>query len=216
MSARRDEIVAKARQLFAERGYVGTSMRDIADATGLLPGSLYTHFRSKAELIEEIVVVFYRDLDAAQQQACSHEATGADRFRLMLRATYGVCEAHPEELTIQHYDWKALSALDETAEVREIREHTLGAWGTVIQDGIADGTLRSSMSPELVSRIVMGAIHAMLDRVRYVDQRANEIGDPLQQLEDTLLEGMLAPIAVATSSSALDAQAADLGRSRKG
>ena len=69
MSARRDEIVAVARKLFAEHGYVGTSMRDIADATGLLPGSLYSHFKSKAKLVEEIVSVFYRDLLAAQQEA---------------------------------------------------------------------------------------------------------------------------------------------------
>jgi AcrR family transcriptional regulator len=124
VSARRDEIVAIAKKLFAEQGYVSTSMRDIADATGLLPGSLYTHFKSKAQLVEEIVAVFYRDLIAAQQEASSDTGTGADRFRLMLRATYRVCEAYPEELTILHYDWKELSALDEIAEVREIRRHT--------------------------------------------------------------------------------------------
>ena len=67
MSARRDEILATARKLFAEQGYMSTSMRDIADATGLLPGSLYTHFKSKAQLIEEIVAVFYRDQPASKK-----------------------------------------------------------------------------------------------------------------------------------------------------
>lgn len=193
MSARRDEIIAKARQLFAEQGYVSTSMRDIADAAGLLPGSLYTHFKSKAQLIEEIVAVFYRDLTSAQHAASSHEGTGADRFRLMLRETYRVCEAYPEELTILHYDWKELSVLDETAEVRELSMRTLVTWRKVIKDGIADGTLRASMSPELVSRIATGSIHAMLDPVRYRDQPANKKGNPVQQLEEMLLEGILAP-----------------------
>ncbi len=193
MSARRDEIIAIAKKLFAERGYVSTSMRDIADATGLLPGSLYTHFKSKAQLVEEIVAVFYRDLIAAQKEASSDSGTGADRFRLMLRATYRVCEAYPEELTILHYDWKELSTLNEIAEVREISVRTLVTWRKVIKDGIADGTLRSEMSPELVSRIATGAIHAMLDPVRYRDQPANRKGDPLQQLESMLLEGLLAP-----------------------
>jgi AcrR family transcriptional regulator len=191
VSARRDEIVATARQLFAERGYVSTSMRDIADATGLLPGSLYTHFKSKAQLIEEIVAVFYRDLLVAQQEASSTAGTGADRFRLMLRATYRVCEAYPEELTILHYDWKELSTLDEIAEVREISVRTLATWRKVIKDGIADGTLRATMSPELVSRIATGAIHAMLDPVRYRDQPASKKSNPVQQLEEMLLEGLL-------------------------
>lgn len=192
MSARRDEIVAIAKKLFAEQGYMSTSMRDIADATGLLPGSLYTHFKSKAQLIEEIVAVFYRDLIAAQQEASSHAGTGADRFRLMLRATYQVCEAYPEELTILHYDWKQLSTLDELAEVREISVRTLVTWRKVMKDGIADGTLRSEMSPELVSRIATGAIHAMLDPVRYRDQPVHKKGNPVQQLEDMLLDGLLA------------------------
>ncbi len=192
MSARRDEIVAAARKLFAEQGYVSTSMRDIAEATGLLPGSLYTHFKSKAQLVEEVVAVFYRDLLAAQQEASSHSGTGAERFRLMLRATYEVCETYPEELTILHYDWKELSTLDEIAEVRDISVRTLVTWRKVIKDGVTDGTLRPGMSPELVSRIATGAIHAMLDPVRYRDQPAAKKTNPLQQLEDMLLEGLLA------------------------
>ena len=192
MSARRDEIAAIAKRLFAERGYVSTSMRDIAVATGLLPGSLYTHFKSKAKLVEEIVAVFYRDLLAAQEEASTHPGSSADRFRMMLRATYRVCESYPEELTILHYDWKELSTLEEIAEVREISVRTLATWRTVIKEGIADGTLRSTMSPELVTRIATGAIHAMLDPVRYKDQPATKRGNPIEQLEEMLLEGLLA------------------------
>lgn len=190
MSARRDEILAVARKLFAERGYAGASMRDIADATGLLAGSLYTHFRSKATLIEEIVASFYTDLLQAQQEAIAHGGTGAERFRLLLRATYRVCEAYPDELTILHYDWKVLSTLDETAEVREVSVRTLTTWRAVMKDGLADGTLRAGMSPELVSRIATGAIHAMLDPVRYRDQPASRKANAYEQLEAMMMSGL--------------------------
>ncbi len=190
MSARRDEILAVARQLFAERGYFGTSMRDIADASGLLAGSLYTHFASKAQLVEEIVAVFYRDLLTAQRTASSFEGTGADRFRLLLRATYDVCERYPEELTILHYDWQALSTLDELKDVRETSVRTLATWRKVIKDGIADGTIRPTMSPELVSRMATGAIHAMLDPVRYGDQPASKKSNPYEQLETVFTSGL--------------------------
>ncbi len=190
VSARRDEILAVARRLFAEQGYVSTSMRDIADATGLLPGSLYTHFKSKATLVEEIVASFYSDLLQAQQEAIAHDGTGAERFRLLLRATYRVCAAYPDELTILHYDWKKLSTLDETAEIREVSVRTLNTWRKVMKDGLADGTLRPGMSPELVSRIATGAIHAMLDPVRYRDQPASKKVNAFEQLEAMMMNGL--------------------------
>jgi len=51
---RRRDIIRAAARLVGEHGYAGTSMRDIAAAVGMLPGSLYYHFPSKDVLIEEI------------------------------------------------------------------------------------------------------------------------------------------------------------------
>ena len=53
MSSRRDEIIELARQLFAERGVQETSMRDLADVAGILPSSLYSHFKSKEALADD-------------------------------------------------------------------------------------------------------------------------------------------------------------------
>lgn len=52
-SPRRREIIRLAARLFAQRGYLGTGMRDIADAAGILGGSLYHHFPSKDVLYLE-------------------------------------------------------------------------------------------------------------------------------------------------------------------
>ncbi|MDT7551597.1 MAG: TetR/AcrR family transcriptional regulator, cholesterol catabolism regulator, partial [Pseudonocardiales bacterium] len=46
-SPARDAIFTAATRLFGERGYTGTTMRDIARAVGILPGSLYAHIASK-------------------------------------------------------------------------------------------------------------------------------------------------------------------------
>src|SRR5437899_411340 len=48
-------IVRAATRLFGERGYPSTSMRDIADAVGILAGSLYSHISSKEALLAQIV-----------------------------------------------------------------------------------------------------------------------------------------------------------------
>jgi len=52
---KRDEIVQVAAKLFRRLGYVETSMKDIADKVGILKGSLYYHFSSKEELLNEVV-----------------------------------------------------------------------------------------------------------------------------------------------------------------
>jgi AcrR family transcriptional regulator len=52
---RRDEILATAAALFGSSGYVGTSLKDVADACGILPGSLYHHFESKEAIAIELL-----------------------------------------------------------------------------------------------------------------------------------------------------------------
>ncbi|MGB8842283.1 MAG: TetR/AcrR family transcriptional regulator [Aliidongia sp.] len=66
---RRLDIIRAAARLFAAQGYVGTSMRDIARAVGMLPGSLYYHFPSKEVLIEQIFIVGSQTLSAAVEAA---------------------------------------------------------------------------------------------------------------------------------------------------
>lgn len=48
--SRREELLAAAGELFARQGFEGASMRDVARAVGMLPGSLYYHFASKEEM----------------------------------------------------------------------------------------------------------------------------------------------------------------------
>src|SRR5437764_15234978 len=55
---RRDELLALAARLFADRGFRATTVRDIADAAGILSGSLYHHFDSKESMIDEILSGF--------------------------------------------------------------------------------------------------------------------------------------------------------------
>ena len=74
--SRRDEILGVAKAQIAERGYGNTSMRDIAEANGLLAGSLYSHFRSKAEIVRDIVIRFYDELLPAQQAVIDGERHG--------------------------------------------------------------------------------------------------------------------------------------------
>lgn len=66
---RRKQIIAAASELFASRGFEGTSIRDIAAASGVLSGSLYYHFPSKEDLLftvhQESLTAMRREVEAA-------------------------------------------------------------------------------------------------------------------------------------------------------
>ena len=64
VSARRSEIVTIAAELFAAKGYASTTVREIADAAGILSGSLYHHFDSKESMIEALLRDFLERIDA--------------------------------------------------------------------------------------------------------------------------------------------------------
>ena len=65
---RRSEILETAAELFASSGF-RTSLKEIADACGILPGSLYHHFASKEAIVVELVERYREDLDAVARDA---------------------------------------------------------------------------------------------------------------------------------------------------
>ncbi|MDQ7028637.1 MAG: helix-turn-helix domain-containing protein [Ardenticatenia bacterium] len=71
---RKDEIIAVAARLFSERGYHGTSVRDIARALNLKGGSLYSHIEGKEELLwlilEQAAREFFGGLTAYCRVRC--------------------------------------------------------------------------------------------------------------------------------------------------
>ncbi len=80
---RREALLDAAAAMFAAKGYDGTSIRDIAGAVGMLPGSLYYHFKSK----EELLLAVYRK--------------GVARFEAAIDAALGKTAAEP---------WQAIEA----------------------------------------------------------------------------------------------------------
>ncbi len=190
---RRDEILEVARRQIAERGYMQTSVRDIAEAVGLMAGSLYSHFRSKAEIVHEIVRGFYDELIPAQRAALESSQRGVERYAAMIDAVFGVCAAHREELTILHYDFSTLSTLEELASVKQQSLETLDLWRQVLHAGQQDGSILASIDVEVTIRVTTSAIHAVLDTVRYSD-RPLPTGD-LDQLRSTLAELLVRGVA---------------------
>ena len=85
MSARRNELTREAARLFAQKGYHGTSIGEIADALGVQKGSLYAHIESKQDLLYETMAAGARAFHAGLD-AISEELPATEKIRLALRS----------------------------------------------------------------------------------------------------------------------------------
>jgi AcrR family transcriptional regulator len=102
----RERILRQASQLFARKGYTGTSTREIAAAVGIRQPSLFHHFASKREIVETLLA--YSVEDAAETARRHARATGPAAERLyhfvfediayLCRSPYDLSGVHVTEI----------------------------------------------------------------------------------------------------------------------
>jgi len=93
--SRRDDILDHATRLFAERGYEGTSMGDLADRCGIRKASLFYHFESKETLYAAVLERLVRAVAAVIFQAASAEGSFPERLDTLTDAITQVLGEQP-------------------------------------------------------------------------------------------------------------------------
>jgi AcrR family transcriptional regulator len=155
MATRREELVTVAARLFAERGYHGTSMADLAGAMGVQKGSLYSLTESKQDLL----VLITREGAAAFHAALDGIPDGAEpleRVRLALRAHLGVVAAQVSAATVFTREWRFLDEPERSAFRGERRRYE-ERWRELLQDAAERGALRSDLDVEAAVLLVLSA-----------------------------------------------------------
>src|SRR6478735_12269933 len=122
MSARRDELTRIAARLFAERGYQGTSLADLAEALGVQKASLYHHIDSKEDLLWDVAwdgaLAFHAALDGVPA-----DAPAAERIHLALRAHLAVVSTQLDIATVFVREWRYLEGERRERFVAERRRY---------------------------------------------------------------------------------------------
>jgi AcrR family transcriptional regulator len=122
MSTRRTELTRQAAKLFAQKGYHGTSIGDIAEALGVQKGSLYAHIASKEDLLYETMRegadAFHGALDAIPD-----ELPAVEKIRLALRGHLRVVAEQLEVATVFVQEWRYLEGARRDEIVAERRRY---------------------------------------------------------------------------------------------
>lgn len=154
----RDAIMDAAMHLFGKQGYSGTSMRDIASAVGVLPGSLYAHIASKEALLVEIVDDGIHRFLAAVRSHVESDVTPAEKLRSMVIAHLAVVADNPERSLVVFHQWRFLGEGNIQAAIGKRSDYEQAFIG-VIDDGIKSGAFRANLNRRIAVLTILGALN---------------------------------------------------------
>jgi TetR/AcrR family transcriptional regulator, cholesterol catabolism regulator len=107
-SPRKDVILEKAAQLFREKGYNATSMRDLAEHVGVEAASLYNHINSKAEILQEICFKVANKFMSNIETVSGNDMTAIQKVEAVLRFHIRQMINYYEEVYVSDREWKHL------------------------------------------------------------------------------------------------------------
>jgi len=152
--SRRDELLDLAAAMFAERGLRATTVRDIADSAGILSGSLYHHFSSKEEMVDEVLRGFLDWLFLRYQEIVATEPNPLERLKGLFMASFEAIEHRHAQVVIYQDEAKRLSGQPRFSYVDERNKEQRKMWLDLLNQGIEEGCFRPDLDVDLVYRFI--------------------------------------------------------------
>lgn len=153
-NSRRDELLELAAQMFAERGLRATTVRDIADGAGILSGSLYHHFASKEEMVDDLMRGFLDWLFARYREIVDGEPDPLERLKGLFMASFEAIEDRHSQVVIYQDEAKRLSSQPRFSYIDDLNKQQRQMWVEVLNQGIEEGCFRPDLDVDLVYRFI--------------------------------------------------------------
>jgi AcrR family transcriptional regulator len=157
----RTHIIMKSAELFNQKGYAGTTIQDIMEATGLTKGGIYRNFSNKDEIALEA-------FEYAGQVLWGHFLTAIEGLETATEKILAMCNVYSD--TVHNPPIKGGCPFLNTAVESDhsfpiLRDHALAAYEnmlsfiqSILQQGVADGEFRSEMDTESIASFIFSSI----------------------------------------------------------
>ena len=154
-------VLRTAIDLFNRQGYDGTSMSDLAAELGLTKSAIYHHVASKEQLLSEALDEALDGLEAAIAAVEGlGDASAYERLRSVVRQSVEVLVAHQPAVTLL-LRVRGNSEVELAALARRRRIDRRLA--TLVQAAVDEGSLRTDLAPDLVSRLLFGMVNSLVE-----------------------------------------------------
>ncbi|MBX3102589.1 MAG: TetR family transcriptional regulator [Bacteroidetes bacterium] len=187
VSGTREQILHTAARLFSRQGYVGTSVRELAQAVGMEPASLYNHFASKEEILHALAMTCADDfLQTVTPIALGPLGTRA-KLEAMIAGHAVVLCRHLNSATIFLREWQHLGD-ERRTHYAQLREQYEQLFREVIQQGMQSHLFREA-DVKFATLTVLSALNFMPQWYKPDGEKTpRELGELLARI---LLQGLL-------------------------
>lgn len=153
---REREILDAAAQIFHRQGYANSSVKEIADAVGLLKGSLYYYIDSKEDLLFRVLAEIHDEAHAIVDAVEGLGGSPLARLREYVQRHIEFNAANLTQIAVYYHDWKMLAPSRRAAILARRRSHERFVIA-LIEEAQAAGELDPELQPSLLANGILGA-----------------------------------------------------------
>jgi TetR/AcrR family fatty acid metabolism transcriptional regulator len=191
---KRRAILHAAVRVFAEKGYHGCRIADVARAASVAYGLVYHYFRNKDELLESVFAEQWAILMNAIQAIDEGPGTAPDKIAGIYGFVFDVYKTAPAAVRVLILEVTRTTHALRAGSTRETFERAVRVVADVVQQGIARGELRRDVDPVVAATAILGALELAVSGmvVGLVPARTEEEIDlAKRQATDLILGGLL-------------------------
>lgn len=150
-----EDILDRARVAFADRGYTGTNLGDVADALGVTRQAIYYYFPAKHDILVALFDQFFARLESGIDDAIATTGDPVERFAAMYAAHLETVAGSPENSTIFTREDVHLRP-EARRELQERRRRYNDRFVAAYKAGISAGRFRN-IGPEVAVALLIGS-----------------------------------------------------------
>ena len=184
----KQNIRLSAEKLFRQRGYAAIGMRELAKAVGIEAPSIYNHYKSKDELLNEICFDIGNQFHRAFDAAVANEEKFSKKLRAAIKSHVGVIASNLEASEVFFNEWMFLEAPN-LAKFKKYRLEYEIKFRDILDKGMRKGDFKK-MNSKLAVFTIFSALNASYDLFNSKDKlTTDEIAEGISEL---LIKGLKA------------------------
>ena len=156
-SNRRDELLRVCARLFREKGFDGTTIRDISNAAGMHSGSPFYHFKTKQDMLVAVMEEGLAEGLRRTEEVMAFDGPPEERLLRLVRAHLGtILEDGSDFIPVLLYDWRSLTPANRRRIVA-VKDRYDALWQRTIDELAAAG--RVPGDTRLARLLIFGAVN---------------------------------------------------------
>jgi len=185
--SRKEQVIRKAAELFREKGYAAASMRDLAQMLGIEAASLYSHIKSKEEILRTLCFDMAAEFRASLVEVEQQNVTASEKLR---RGIIGHIQVMARDLTASAVFMNEHRHLSQPylRDFLLLRINYINRFKKIIEDGMKSGEFKDTIDKKL-------AVMTLFSSLNWMPMWYDPVGtiEPVElgrQLADMLVNGL--------------------------